>query len=357
MQPIMSYLGNSQVLVIGAGPCGLRTAIEAQMLGAKVVLIEKRQNFSRNNVLHLWPFVITDLKALGAKKFYGKFCPGAIDHISIAQIQLILLKIALILGVEVHFGIEYSDLREPTDEGGKVRGWRAALKPEKHPLNNYEFDVLIGADGRRNTLTGFKRKVLRGKLAIAITANFVNKRSAAEAKVQEISGVSFIFKQDFFNELCAASGIDLENIVYYKDETHYFVMTAKKHSLLWKGVLLEVGPHITSSWHLRCFSTNAPTFFLPSSWHGLQDYPETNQLLSPDNIDRKALEDYIIEAVNFSTNNKLPNPQFALNSRGEPDIALIDFTEMYQAENACRVVQRKGRKLLVGLVGDSLLEV
>lgn len=36
------------------------------------------------------------------------------------------------------------------------------------------------------------------------------------------------------------SGIDLENIVYYKDSTHYFVMTAKKQSLLDKGVILNV---------------------------------------------------------------------------------------------------------------------
>lgn len=35
-------------------------------------------------------------------------------------------------------------------------------------------------------------------------------------------------------------GIDLENIVYYKDDTHYFVMTAKKESLLKKGVIKQV---------------------------------------------------------------------------------------------------------------------
>jgi NADPH-dependent 2,4-dienoyl-CoA reductase/sulfur reductase-like enzyme len=71
-----------KVLIIGGGPCGLRTAIEAQLCGAKVVVVEKRDRFSRNNVLHLWPYVIHDLKALGAKKFYGKFCAGSIDHIS-----------------------------------------------------------------------------------------------------------------------------------------------------------------------------------------------------------------------------------------------------------------------------------
>ena len=71
-----------QVLIIGAGPCGLRTAIECAMLGAKTVVLEKRDRFSRLNVLHFWPFLIADLKALGAKLFFGKFCAGAIEHIS-----------------------------------------------------------------------------------------------------------------------------------------------------------------------------------------------------------------------------------------------------------------------------------
>ena len=71
-----------QALVIGAGPCGLRVAIETALLGARVVIVEKRDSFSRNNVLHLWPHTIHDLKALGAKKFFGKFCAGSIDHIS-----------------------------------------------------------------------------------------------------------------------------------------------------------------------------------------------------------------------------------------------------------------------------------
>ncbi|XP_015225220.1 PREDICTED: protein-methionine sulfoxide oxidase MICAL2-like, partial [Cyprinodon variegatus] len=85
----------------------------------------------------------------------------------------------------------------------------------------------------------FSRKEFRGKLAIAITANFVNRNTTAEAKVEEISGVAFIFNQKFFLELKEETGIDLENIVYYKDNTHYFVMTAKKQSLLDKGVIIN----------------------------------------------------------------------------------------------------------------------
>ncbi|KAL0157704.1 hypothetical protein M9458_045780, partial [Cirrhinus mrigala] len=71
----------NKCLVLGAGPCGLRTAIELALLGAQVVVLEKRTSFTRNNVLHLWPYTIRDLLNLGAKKFYGRFCSGTIHHI------------------------------------------------------------------------------------------------------------------------------------------------------------------------------------------------------------------------------------------------------------------------------------
>ena len=156
--------------------------------------------------------------------------------LGIRKLQTVLLKVALLLGVEVHFNVSFEGLVEPTE----TTGWRAKLLPESHILSSQDFDVVIGADGRRNTLPGFKRKEFRGKLAIGITANFVNFFSNEEAEVQERSGVAFIFDQKFFLDLRHDTGIDLENIVYYKDDTHYFVMTAKKQSLIDKGVIKKV---------------------------------------------------------------------------------------------------------------------
>ncbi|XP_075753136.1 F-actin-monooxygenase MICAL3 isoform X19 [Pelodiscus sinensis] len=317
---------NTKCLIIGAGPCGLRTAIDLSFLGAKVVVIEKRDAFSRNNVLHLWPFTIHDLRGLGAKKFYGKFCAGAIDHISIRQLQLILLKVALILGIEIHVNVEFQGLVYPPEDQENERiGWRAQVHPKTHPVSEYEFEVIIGGDGRRNTLEGFRRKEFRGKLAIAITANFINRNTTAEAKVEEISGVAFIFNQKFFQDLREATGIDLENIVYYKDDTHYFVMTAKKQSLLDKGVILH-------------------------------DFADTELLLSRENVDQEALLNYAREAADFSTNQQLPSLNFAINHYGQPDVAMFDFTCMYASENAAMVREQNGHQLLVALVGDSLLE-
>ncbi|KAM9204001.1 F-actin-monooxygenase MICAL3 isoform 4-T4 [Mergus octosetaceus] len=322
---------NTKCLIIGAGPCGLRTAIDLSFLGAKVVVIEKRDAFSRNNVLHLWPFTIHDLRGLGAKKFYGKFCAGSIDHISIRQLQLILLKVALILGIEIHVNVEFQGLVYPPEDQENESnlstgiGWRALVHPKTHPVSEYEFEVIIGGDGRRNTLEGFRRKEFRGKLAIAITANFINRNTTAEAKVEEISGVAFIFNQKFFQDLREATGIDLENIVYYKDDTHYFVMTAKKQSLLDKGVIRH-------------------------------DYADTELLLSRENVDQEALLNYAREAADFSTNQQLPSLDFAINHYGQPDVAMFDFTCMYASENAALVREQNGHQLLVALVGDSLLE-
>ncbi|XP_034046586.1 F-actin-monooxygenase MICAL2 isoform X2 [Thalassophryne amazonica] len=316
----------TKCLIIGGGPCGLRTAIELALMGAKVVVIEKRDSFSRNNVLHLWPFTIHDLRGLGAKKFYGKFCAGAIDHISIQQLQLILLKVALIVAVEFHINVEFVDLLEPPeDQENQGLGWRAEVRPADHPVANFEFDVIVGADGRRNSLEGFKRKEFRGKLAIAITANFINRNTTAEAKVEEISGVAFIFNQKFFLDLKEETGIDLENIVYYKDNTHYFVMTAKKQSLLDKGVVIN-------------------------------DYIDTEMLLSSENVNQEALLCYAREAAGFGTNYQLPTLDFAMNHCGQPDVAMFDFTNMCASENAALARDRFGHQLLVALVGDSLLE-
>jgi len=140
-------------------------------------------------------------------------------------------------------------------------------------LHSTAFDVILGADGRRNTLADhFPRKEFRGKLAIAITANFVNNHTLTEAQMPEISGISFIYNQQLFKALYDDTGIDLENICYYKDDTHYFVMTAKKTSLLSRGVLLN-------------------------------DHPDTVALLHPDNINREELLNYARHAAKWTTGN------------------------------------------------------
>ena len=68
---------------LGAGPCGLRLALETQFLGARTTVIEARSSMVRNNVIKLWSFVMADLKNLGAKKLYPCLGNGSVNHISI----------------------------------------------------------------------------------------------------------------------------------------------------------------------------------------------------------------------------------------------------------------------------------
>jgi len=313
-----------RVLVIGAGPVGLRTAIEAQLLGCRTVVVEARTSFTRNNVLKLWKFLIEDLKMLGVKKLYGKFASGNINHISIKVLQTALLKICCMMGIQVYTGVKFLDLNEPEDD----MGWHARLMPEDHEARHFSFDVVLGASGKSVNLQGFNRYKMDAKLAIAITCNFVNEASKEEAFVNEISGIQYQYHQEFFKKLENEHGIKLENVIYYKDSTHYFVMTATKDSLLTKGVLKE-------------------------------NFEERNRLLSPGNVNRDNLAIYAKQACQFSTgyySRKLPHTTFALNSHGEPDLSIFDFTNLYAARNSCRAVVRKGFPLLVGIAGDSLLE-
>jgi hypothetical protein len=138
------------------------------------------------------------------------------------------------------------------------------------------------------------------------------------------------------------TGIDLENIVYYKDETHYFVMTAKKQSLIDKRVLISV----------RLLS-DLSMYIVGQS----QDYDDISSLLAVENIDQQALMNYAREAADFSTEGLLPHLDFALNHFAEPDVAMFDFTSLFSAQCSIRLVERVNRSLLMSIVGDSLHEV
>ena len=114
------------------------------------------------------------------------------------------------------------------------------MEPSTSSIASKCYDAIISADGKQGSLKGFPCKPFRAKLAIAVTANFVRHHTDEEARVKEVGGLAFIYSQSFFKSLANTHGINLENIVYFKNEHHYFVMTAKKTSLLAKGVFKKV---------------------------------------------------------------------------------------------------------------------
>ena len=54
--------------------------------------------------IQLWKFLIEDLKSLGAKKFFGKFATGSINHINIRSLQVHFRSLQVhFRSLQVHF--------------------------------------------------------------------------------------------------------------------------------------------------------------------------------------------------------------------------------------------------------------
>lgn len=311
-----------QALVVGAGPCGLRAAIELAFLGFRVTVVEKRDTFSRNSILQLWTFLVEDLKSIGFRVLFPKFGVSERNHISIRRLQIVLMKLALLLGVEIQIGVEFEDVKEPKK---KDKGWTACVKPANHPVSKFEFEFLIIASGQQSkqlTDVGFSWVNIERALAIAIAANFKNKKKTEDLDQEDIGGLSVMNTLEIFNELKDKKDADIENIFYLRDETHYFVMTGKRENLLKRGVLKK--------------DTGKKS------------------LLNKDNIDREELKKFVKDVANHCTKEKI-DLEFTQWANGEDDVAIFEFTSRSHAKEAALVKEPKGKKkLLMGLVGDSL---
>ena len=305
-------------VVLGAGPCGLRLAMELQMLGARTIVVEKREQMTRNNVLRLWPFIMEDLKRLGVRKLYPQLEHGSINHISIRMLQVILLKLALLLGVEVRSAESFVSLKEPDGR----RGWRAVTSK-----GELDCDLIFCATGCNipEGLGSFSKKKPEFKMAIAVTANF-RRGLDNEKNVEEIPGLARQNKMEYFKELEERYNVGLENIVYFKDMTNYFVMTVKKDSLLKNGILKE-------------------------------DVSKED-LLDKDNQNMDALKEFVLKAAVHSTEGNPVKKSARLDCSLDNlvDVSIFNFSELYRSAQASRVIERRGRRLLIGLVGDSLMQ-
>ena len=110
----LAAVRGTKILISGAGPVGLRAAAEAAMMGMEVTVLEKRETFSRVNILTLWQPTADDLVSFGARSFYPKFSNMAnFLHLGTREIQLVLLKNCLLFGANVLYGTELLGLQAP----------------------------------------------------------------------------------------------------------------------------------------------------------------------------------------------------------------------------------------------------
>jgi len=186
-------------------------------------------------------------------------------------------------------------------------------------------NCLIGADGPNSVCGNIisEYKVFKGAEAIGITANLKNYHTSDEAYLKEF-GLMSTYNRPFFLSIKEKLGLDLENLVYYREETHYLVMTIKRESLLKRGVVNE-------------------------------DYPEIEKLIASDNINQENLEKLIKELCNFL---EIPQQCDFVQEGGKSDVCLFDFSKKRSIAEPSKILSNSvnSKKLLVSLVGDSLVE-
>mmetsp|Transcript_41888 Transcript_41888/g.66539 ORF Transcript_41888/g.66539 Transcript_41888/m.66539 type:complete len:824 (-) Transcript_41888:181-2652(-) len=262
------------ILVVGGGPVGLRMAIELKLGGHKVTIFEKRREqrndkgdlevlgfTNRINRPHMWPFVRHDLARLNGKDFmsgpaaYPVFTEPDTSSIGIDELQILLMKNALMMGVDFRLGVGYDDAKVVQDPKTARPRWNVELSADKEAAakfgyqegkNNQTFDVLIGCDGPRSTVRATQTKYLgtveKRKFmdCVGIVANVrkVPRKRLKELgfefgqEPKDMNRTKMVFKS-FFDKIRDEADAELENFIYYKASFHYYcILTPKKADMV-----------------------------------------------------------------------------------------------------------------------------
>jgi len=142
----------SSVIVIGGGPTGLGAAIEARKAGAEVILVEKRDEYTRQNTLFLYTVTLELFEKWNARilrmeelEFRGE----RRGFVLIKDLETSLAQRADELGIQRIQG-EFIDFVEDS---------HTAVIQTSHGNKLLPYDVLVGADGTHSRV--------REKLGIA----------------------------------------------------------------------------------------------------------------------------------------------------------------------------------------------
>lgn len=175
-----------RLVIVGAGPVGIRMAIEALLLGAEVDVVEARNKFSRVNVLKMWSFASADLASLGLKDLGLMFGQGY-DKININMLQHALSRLLLVLGGRLHVAKLAGELR--TLDGK----WLLPLvdSKTKQEVSTLPFDALVDATGKVAAVS--KRQVCGRKVFDFHVKNYASggssqRRAAITANWHRFSG-------------------------------------------------------------------------------------------------------------------------------------------------------------------------
>jgi len=250
-----------RVLVVGGGPVGLRLAIALQLGGHQVTVFEKRREVrnengrlenlgftNRINRPHVFNFLRNDLDRLNGKDFmsskmcYPVFTQADTSSIGIDELQILLLKNALLLGVDFRLGVAYEDAQIVLDPKTQKPQWQvqcsydaqAAATFKVAPGSNAEtYDVLMGCDGARSRVRESQPQIFgevdkrNFKKMIGVVANV---QKVPRQRLRELGFKSGLEPTDMKRAHLSSGG--MTGLNYYKASYHnYVIFTPSKEDL------------------------------------------------------------------------------------------------------------------------------
>eukprot|EP00927_Polykrikos_kofoidii_P059392 TRINITY_DN54551_c0_g1_i1.p1 TRINITY_DN54551_c0_g1~~TRINITY_DN54551_c0_g1_i1.p1 ORF type:complete len:773 (+),score=99.62 TRINITY_DN54551_c0_g1_i1:74-2392(+) len=341
-----------RVVVVGAGPCGLRAAIEMRLLGAKVTVVERRTQFIRTNQLQLWQFCVADLRGLGARVIEPPSSDFGTDAdcptIATNELQTFLLKVALLLGAEVLLGTDalrtwWSDFfgdwsvelgpafsavaaantRTSSDSaiGGDSSNWSTVTEQAPSPSPSaprvlFHVAVLLVADGAGSKISkdmGFESlddSSWRPSNFMGVKCNFARADTRAERKIRSFA-MTRQFSRTLFEEVDKATGAELESFMYARGKSsHYIMMKPTVKCLQKAGVIIDSA---------------------------------CSDVISRENVDLSALDSFVKKSANFSSrSSETPLIQALMKDHGVASADSIGYVDggpcLFKVAKACHLV-------------------
>jgi hypothetical protein len=253
-------------LVVGGGPVGIRLAIELVLGGHRVQLWEKRREIidettgqfisvgftNRVNRPHINNFCRNDLDRLNGRNFmtakmcYPVFTNGHTSSIGIDESQMLLMKTALMLGVDFRLGVGYDGADVDIEHEKNQRpSWMVEYSCDEMAQKRYgmeaagteRFDCHFGCDGGRSRVRGAQvdwlgePKTRTFKKMFGIVSNL---RKVSKTKLRELGYTDGLEPEDRAGQTTG--------VFFYKASYHnYFIVhpSAKEmeaNGIPWRGI-------------------------------------------------------------------------------------------------------------------------
>eukprot|EP01080_Neovahlkampfia_damariscottae_P001552 gene1552-12678_t len=186
------------VVIIGAGPIGLLTALQTYGSGSTIRLFEKRKFYTRNTWLDLYPrpysLAYDIMMHLGFTND-TEHIPQKIGNSNESVITIrtkvleeFLFHVAKIIGIEINFERKFL-INDSNDNRIKV------LNLKTNKIESYKYNVLIGADGTKSDVREFQ------KFPFTKVEEFQLKNEGA-LELPGLSQLSFLVNFDSVNGKC-----------------------------------------------------------------------------------------------------------------------------------------------------------